>query len=433
MTTSNQDNQFADAVAKSLIIIKKIFTDRQFSISLLDAHAQLSEDGKRFVMSDHLETCTSLPIFFDELQRISAIEVCEDLQIETAAYVGIMATGGVEWNTITILKVLESQGIVVSRIKPDVSTGDLNREALKNGLPVYCNYGCEAVSPLSLTKVFERISPSVLWICNWSVQDENESDSIYKLCDQIRLIDQRAYDTKEGWIETIDKKMAKSIDHFIATNGVIASEIQKRVGKKTSIDVTTIRPVLRSQPKFSSKPPSNTDIFQISRLSKQKRLDRGLNLYRSALAYGYNDSWNIVGDGPLRFSLELSCLKLPNVHFYGFKPTLDIINSAYGLVQSSDFEGLPMVVIEALAAGVPVFATETGDLPWLKSQISDFDCELLTLSTFDNEDTIKSNFLTWRRNLHNIWNASGRFAVSQKVINLFDPLYAANAYLRVFK
>jgi glycosyltransferase involved in cell wall biosynthesis len=249
---------------------------------------------------------------------------------------------------------------------------------------------------------------------------------------KMRIIDQRSYDTKEGWIQTINKGMAKSIFHFIATNGVIAAEITQRIGFQDSDKVTIVRPVLRSKPKYSNTVPPKTDLFQISRLTKQKRIDRGLKMYKGILDFGYRDSWNIVGDGPLRLTLECESLKLPGVVFHGFKPTMEVINSAYGLIQSSDFEGLPMVVIEALAAGVPVFATETGDLPWLKSQLKDFDCNLLSLSKFDNESVLISNFLEWRRDLPGIWNSDSRLAVSERVSKLFDPLNASSAYIDVF-
>jgi glycosyltransferase involved in cell wall biosynthesis len=430
--TSMQNDKFIEAIIKSLRVIRTIFGSQQFSVSLLDSHVQFSENGANFVESPHFVPCISLPITLNELSKIEDLQIDNLLHVDTLAYVAIMATGGVEWNTISVLNLMENQSLIVSRIKPDVSTGDLNREALQNGIPIFCNYGCEEVTSLPLAYVFERIAPNVLWICNWSVQDESESQDIYDLNKKMRLIDQRSYDTKEGWIQTVNKGMAKSIFHFIATNGVIAAEIGQRIGFQGSEKVTIVRPVLRSRPKYSDSAPFKSDLYQISRLSKQKRIDRGLNMYRSILDFGYKDSWNIVGDGPLRLFLECESLKLPGVKFHGFKPTMDVINSAYGFIQSSDFEGLPMVVIEALAAGVPVFATETGDLPWLKSQLQDFNCNLLTLSKFDDDNVLYSNFLEWRRDLPGIWNSDSRHAVSEKVSKLFDPLNASSAYFDVF-
>ncbi len=74
-----------------------------------------------------------------------------------------------------------------------------------------------------------------------------------------------------------------------------------------------------------------------------------------------------IGDGPERASLEGLTVSLgltPRVHFVGWRsdvatllPALDVF------VLCSLHEGLPLVVLEAMAAGVPVVATPVGDLP----------------------------------------------------------------------
>jgi glycosyltransferase involved in cell wall biosynthesis len=66
-----------------------------------------------------------------------------------------------------------------------------------------------------------------------------------------------------------------------------------------------------------------------------------------------------VGDGPLRSELEARAV--PGVAFVGSVPDVGpYLQAAGGLVLSSKTEGLPGVVLEALAAGVPVIATDVG-------------------------------------------------------------------------
>jgi glycosyltransferase involved in cell wall biosynthesis len=69
----------------------------------------------------------------------------------------------------------------------------------------------------------------------------------------------------------------------------------------------------------------------------------------------------IVGDGPLRQQLELESTRLgvrDRVVFAGVRPDARaIIGSADALVLVSRWEGLPLVALEALAAGTPVVAT----------------------------------------------------------------------------
>jgi glycosyltransferase involved in cell wall biosynthesis len=424
--------EFLLAIAKSLRVLHQIMGAQVYSIHLLDSHVQPSREGLDFVEADHCAPCLSIPITLQELSLAKKVVVSEDFKVEIAAYVAIMATGGVEWNTITILTLQEKQGLVVSRIKPDMSSGDLNRVALENGLPIFCNFGCEGQSSLPFTDSILKLNPFVFWICNWSVQDELETAAYSELGKAVSIVDQRSYDTKEGWIQTVDQDVNRYVRHFVATNGLIENEILARIGRNDRPKVSTIRPVLRSSPEYSQNPPLKKDLYQISRLSPQKRIDRGLRMSGWLSEFGYEENWNIVGDGPLRENLKVQGLKHTNAVFHGFKPTLEIINSAYGLVQSSDFEGLPMVVIEALAAGIPVFSTSTGDLPWLKEQLSSIDCALLTLSEFQNEDELKLNFLNWRKNLSSVWSSSDRFEVSEEVKRIFNPVLAAERYSEVF-
>lgn len=423
---------FLAAIANSLKVLRQGLAGQTHSIHLLDAHVQPSGIESRYIESDHCSPCFTLPVTLEELHFAQELPIPQDFKVGIAAYVAVMATGGVEWNTITILKLQIHSGLILSRFKPDLATGDLNRVALQNGIPIFCNFGCDGNSTISLAVLIIRLDPSIFWICNWSVQDESEKDDYHKLGEKVFIVDQRSYDTKEGWIQTIDRSTNKYVHHFVATNGLIQKEIASRIGKQSEQKVSTIRPVLRSIPIFSKSKPTRKDIYQISRLSAQKRLDRGLRMSGWLSEYGYLDTWNIVGDGPLRKDLEVASFRNPLVSFHGFKPTLEVINQVYGFVQSSDFEGLPMVVIEALAAGVPVFATKTGDLPWLSEQLSSIDCNLLTLSEFSDEHELKENFLNWRRNLEAIWASPSRKHVSSEVSKLFNPVSASKSYVEVF-
>jgi glycosyltransferase involved in cell wall biosynthesis len=75
----------------------------------------------------------------------------------------------------------------------------------------------------------------------------------------------------------------------------------------------------------------------------------------------------IVGDGPLGESLraETARLKLDGrVVFTGFRnDTPDIYAISDVLVNASSIEGLPMTILEAMAAGVAVVAARTGGIP----------------------------------------------------------------------
>lgn len=72
----------------------------------------------------------------------------------------------------------------------------------------------------------------------------------------------------------------------------------------------------------------------------------------------------VAGDGPLR-SKYLEILRqldlLERVHFLGFRSDVaDLMNAADAYVMSSAWEGLPMVLLEAASAGLPIIATDVG-------------------------------------------------------------------------
>jgi glycosyltransferase involved in cell wall biosynthesis len=102
--------------------------------------------------------------------------------------------------------------------------------------------------------------------------------------------------------------------------------------------------------------------LSIGRLHDQKdhasllRALAHLDLAQPALA--------IAGDGPLLGELENLAAQLridPPVRFLGRRADVpDLLGAADGLVLSSAWEGSPNVVLEAMAAAVPVVATDVG-------------------------------------------------------------------------
>jgi glycosyltransferase involved in cell wall biosynthesis len=70
----------------------------------------------------------------------------------------------------------------------------------------------------------------------------------------------------------------------------------------------------------------------------------------------------VIGDGPLRQQVEATAAGTrlaDRLHFTGVRPDArDLIALSDALVFSSDWEGLSLAALEALAAGVPVVSTE---------------------------------------------------------------------------
>ena len=71
----------------------------------------------------------------------------------------------------------------------------------------------------------------------------------------------------------------------------------------------------------------------------------------------------VVGQGPMEQALRRRAARIGGVSFLGTRPQTEIgrwMNAADCLVLSSRSEGMPNVVMEALASGLPVVATDVG-------------------------------------------------------------------------
>jgi glycosyltransferase involved in cell wall biosynthesis len=110
--------------------------------------------------------------------------------------------------------------------------------------------------------------------------------------------------------------------------------------------------------------PVRGRILIVGRLSAPKRPDlalRALALLRERVPEAH---LQVVGDGPLRAESERLAAELglgEAVSFLGYRDDVpQLLAEAECALLASDYEGCPLAVIEALAAGVPVVATDAG-------------------------------------------------------------------------
>ncbi|MEG1475443.1 MAG: glycosyltransferase [Longicatena sp.] len=113
-------------------------------------------------------------------------------------------------------------------------------------------------------------------------------------------------------------------------------------------------------------------IIMVSTLSKRKRVDRAIECFSQVCLQFPNLNFIILGKGELEHELKLLAEKLgveDRVIFLGFSDNpYKYIARSKCLILTSDSEGLPTVIIEALILGVPVIST---DCPTGPSEILD--------------------------------------------------------------
>jgi glycosyltransferase involved in cell wall biosynthesis len=114
----------------------------------------------------------------------------------------------------------------------------------------------------------------------------------------------------------------------------------------------------------------DNEIFVIGtfgRLTQQKGQKYLLEAAKIILREGINAVFIIAGDGPMRGELEAFTAQygiMEHVRFLGFREdTVALLKIMDVFVLSSIDEGLPMAMIEAMAAKTPVVVTDVGEIP----------------------------------------------------------------------
>jgi Glycosyltransferase len=157
------------------------------------------------------------------------------------------------------------------------------------------------------------------------------------------------FDRLVGLSEPMQREICTVTKAAAANVPIIANPV---ISRRTLTRLANLRP--------SSDSVWSTRYLAIGRLAPQKNFAMLLRAFaRSARPH---DRLTVAGDGSQRSALEQLAVNLGiagQVRFLGHQPSVEpFLAEADVFVLSSDYEGLPGVVVEALAAGLPVLATD---------------------------------------------------------------------------
>jgi len=173
------------------------------------------------------------------------------------------------------------------------------------------------------------------------------------------------------WFSLVDKLTWFLTNRFVAVSYDLERSLRRRGVKEMQVSVVPNGIVpwegskidVRREFALSAGPI----VCAVGRFVPVKRFDLLLQAFVRVLAEFPETTLLLIGEGPLLWQLKnlVKTLGVENrVVFTGYRADARMLLSNSDLfVMSSDMEGLPVVLLEALSAGVPVVATAVGGIP----------------------------------------------------------------------
>lgn len=235
------------------------------------------------------------------------------------------------------------------------------------------------------------------------------------------------------------------VEHHVCVSDAVAQFSQLRGGlprEKISIipngiDVSRYDRAVPADLQQFGIPAGQKAVTMVGRLDRQKGLIPFLENAHRWLHRLPNHDLLLVGFGPLRQSLEKICVSTgiaQRVHFAGWRTDVPgILRASSALVLPSLWEGMPNVVLEAMAAGIPVVAN---DVEGVRELLGDDHSDVQIASTASVSFSIEEKLVALLGNpdLAAICGAENRRRAAEKfdialMVRSYEELYARLLHL----
>ena len=193
-----------------------------------------------------------------------------------------------------------------------------------------------------------RSKTAIVWVEHSSLELWRESDRV-----------------KDRIAERLARLACARVEVMTAVSATTTGAINRDFHRLRWPAIELANPVLDgTEPCFGDRNTNHAlrnDILFVGRLSPEKRVDLLLEAY-STLQDRIDHNLVIIGDGPERATLQQMAIRLgcaDRVEFRGTHPDPPSVMGVFTLlVLCSDYEGLGIVLIEALAQGCSVVSTD---------------------------------------------------------------------------
>lgn len=162
----------------------------------------------------------------------------------------------------------------------------------------------------------------------------------------------------------MEKYQFKYASKIVSLGGKLTSIINNVIGGNRDKIVVLPNAVNPGPEPIRTFEKEKLELLYVGRFAFNKGIDVLMEAVKSMNTEGYKErlNFNIVGKGPL-FEKYTSIYNFPNVKFHGFaddEKLQELYRSCDLFVFPTLFEGMPTVVLEAMAVGMPIVVTDTG-------------------------------------------------------------------------
>ncbi len=233
----------------------------------------------------------------------------------------------------------------------------------------------------ALRHLIRRYAVEVVMSWNGTVFFYDVAPKLRRSHPRLRIVNQ-LFNHRGGWIEHYGPRLVNSVDLHVAVNHPIGRALgEERAvpeerrsvihhGVRLPDDPVEDRAERRRRARQDLGLPQDAVIAgTFIRMHPQKRPFDVIRLARRAVAEGPGElHFLLVGGGPLdgEIDRELERRPCPNLTRLPMRRDVDRLYDAVDLcLLTSDFEGLPVFLLDALARRIPCVATAAGDIPFL--------------------------------------------------------------------
>lgn len=150
----------------------------------------------------------------------------------------------------------------------------------------------------------------------------------------------------------------KSISHLIDHYIVVSEDLKNWVTKTVGVDEKKVEFIFNGVPVPKEIPPAKgraySTPFQLLIVGRLVAVKNHKNLFEALMncqQRGLNLQCHVVGNGPLEDELKAQARDLPVVFHGHQKEVTPFIRNCDALILSSDYEAMPMTILEAMAQG----------------------------------------------------------------------------------